>query len=76
MMQSNWEAVKALALDTTSTVQQQPMSPSYDAQSAAQVSCLSALTCLSVLTYLPGHLFAWQEVCWAGGAGVPEGGIL
>lgn len=37
-LQSNWEAVKALALDTTTELHQQPTSPLHDTQSAAQVS--------------------------------------
>ncbi len=37
-LQNNWEAVKALALDTSRPQQQLPTSPSQDAQSAAQVS--------------------------------------
>ncbi|DBA96220.1 TPA: hypothetical protein ACH3X3_002417 [Trebouxia sp. C0006] len=36
-IQNNWEAVKALALDTSRPQQQLPTSPSQDAQSAAQV---------------------------------------
>ncbi|KAL3141175.1 hypothetical protein ABBQ38_003518 [Trebouxia sp. C0009 RCD-2024] len=36
-IQSNWEAVKALALDTTTELHQQPTSPLHDTQSAAQV---------------------------------------
>lgn len=39
-LQSNWEAVKALALDTTVELHQQPTSPLHDIQSAAQVSSL------------------------------------
>ncbi len=37
-LQNNWEAVKALALDTSRPQQQLPNSPSQDAQPAAQVS--------------------------------------
>ncbi|KAL0029310.1 hypothetical protein WJX79_009424 [Trebouxia sp. C0005] len=36
-IQNNWEAVKALALDTSRSQQQLPTSPSQDAQSSAQV---------------------------------------
>ena len=38
VLQNNWEAVKALALDTSTVQHQQPTSPSQDSQSAAQVS--------------------------------------
>ena len=38
VLQNNWEAVKALALDTSTVQHQPPTSPSHDSQSAAQVS--------------------------------------
>ena len=37
LLQNNWEAVKALALDTSPVQPSLPQSPSHDAQSAAQV---------------------------------------
>ena len=71
MMQSNWEAVKALALDTTTAVQQQPTSPSHDAQSAAQVSCFFLCLCF------PGACMGRGGAgdCYDGVSGVTPGGL-
>ncbi len=51
MMQSNWEAVKALALDTSTELHQQPTSPLQDSQSAAQVSSFHDLFLAVMLSY-------------------------
>ena len=69
MVQSNWEAVKALALDTSCAAQQQPSSPSHDAQSTAQVSCISV--CISFPCCL--HSSGGQH-CHKGVSKGPQGG--
>lgn len=70
-MQSNWEAVKTLALDTTTAVQQQPTSPSHDAQSTAQVSCFPSCICFPGACTAVGEGMSWGCV----GRGMPQGVI-
>lgn len=75
LVQNNWEAVKALALDTSCAAQQQPTSPSHDAQSTAQVSCISLCICFPGACTAKGGSIV-TRVCQRGHTGGPQGACL